>query len=117
RHQAQRRHRATRSPDLRSAASRQRLGRAARKKELKSPGGLTKRDDPLFVAVIDRCRIELNGQMGSTKDSCLRKVADSKLAKLKCSEVTSDRLVEFAKSLDVLPQTRSNYLSHLSPIF
>ncbi len=88
-----------------------------REKELKSPGGLTKRDDPLFVAVIDRYRAELNGHIGSTKDSCLRKVADSKLAKLKCSEVTSDRLVEFAKSLDVLPQTRSNYLSHLSPIF
>ncbi|MCK9917934.1 site-specific integrase [Microbacteriaceae bacterium K1510] len=88
-----------------------------REAELKRPGGLAPRHDPPFGETVERYEEELNGAMGDTKAACLRKVRESKLARLKCSEITSDKIVEFAKSLDVQPQTRSNYLSHISPIF
>jgi integrase len=88
-----------------------------REKELKLPGGLAPRHDPSFGETVERYEKELNGAMGDTKAACLRKVRGSKLARLKCSEITSDAIVDFAKTLDVQPQTRSNYLSHISPIF
>jgi integrase len=88
-----------------------------REKELKLPGGLAPRHDPPFGETVKRYQEELNGSMGDTKAACLRKVRESKLARLKCSEITSDAIVSFIKTLDVQPQTRSNYLSHISPIF
>lgn len=87
-----------------------------RESELKGPGGLERIEDPTFAEVISRYVLETN-VVGRTKGACLKKIQASSLGPLKCSQVTSDKLVQFAQSLNVQPQTRSNYLSHLSPIF
>ncbi len=60
-----------------------------REKQLKAPAGLVRRDDPTLSHCVDRYIGEWQGTMGSTKISCLRKVKDSDLARLKCSAVTS----------------------------
>jgi integrase len=88
-----------------------------REKELKAPGGLVRRDDVPLRNAIDRYLKEFEGPMGRTKSGCLKKVRDSDLGQIRCSEITSDKLVTFAQSLKVLPQTRLNYFSHLSTVF
>lgn len=47
----------------------------------------------------ERYKEQLNGAMGDAKTACLRKVRESKLARLKCSEIPSDKIVEFAKAV------------------
>ena len=67
--------------------------------------------------MIDRYVRESEREIGRTKAQVLSKIKEFDIANLRCSEIKSQHLVEFARSLKVQPQTRANYLSHLSAIF
>ena len=89
-----------------------------REEELRKPGGLESAGkDPKLADVIDRYIAESEKQIGKTKAQLLRTIRDYDIAELKCSQIGSEHLLTFARSLDVEPQTRQNYLSHLSAIF
>ena len=92
-----------------------------REKELAAPGALDranldKKDPPLSVA-IDRYIDESEKAMGKTKAQVLRTIKAHDIAGKKCSAVNSEILCDFAKSLKSAPQTRGNYMSHLSSVF
>ena len=109
-------HRETRTFDRRQAAS---AWLEKRETELAKPGAVErqKAPDPKLTAVIDRYIAESVKKIGRTKAQVLATIKNHELADLKCSEVTSEKLVAFAKELPVQPQTAGNYLSHLSSIF
>lgn len=90
-----------------------------REAELKSPGGLERKEDPTLSAVIDRYIAESKNLVLGTKAQVLRAVKNSDLGETRCSEITSKTLVVFARELtkEVEPQTCGNYFSHLSNIF
>jgi integrase len=89
-----------------------------REGELRRPGAIGRRkDDPTLADVIDRYVAESEKVIGRTKAQVLRKIKTYDLAELRCSEITSSELISFAQALPVMPQTRQNYLSHLSAIF
>jgi hypothetical protein len=95
-------HRETRTFDRRQAAS---AWLEKRETELAKPGAVERQNipDPKLAAVIDRY-IEAT-------------IKNYDIADLKCSDVTSEHLVAFAKELPVQPQTVGNYFSHLGSIF
>ncbi len=88
-----------------------------RETELDKPGALDKPTDPTLAVVIDQYNLEKMKQHGKTKTQVLRTIAASSLATMRCSEITSPRLVEYVKSIDATPQTRGNYVSHLASLF
>lgn len=88
-----------------------------RETELAKPGALTKAEDPTLFKVIDQYTLEKLKVHGKTKTQVLKTIQASSLAQKKCSEISSPDLVEFAKSIDALPQTRGNYISHLASVF
>jgi hypothetical protein len=90
-----------------------------REAELKAPGGLDRKENPTLSAVIDRYIDESKNAVLGTKAQVLKTIKNSDLGDLKCSEITSQKLVAFAKDLtrNVEPQTCGNYFSHLSSIF
>lgn len=90
-----------------------------REEELKSPGGLERKENPTLAAVIDQYKAESKSVVVGTKAQVLNTIKNSDLGDLKCSDVTSQKLVAFAKDLsrNVTPQTCGNYFSHLSSIF
>jgi integrase len=90
-----------------------------REAELKRPGGLDRKEDPTLSAVIDRYTSESKNTVLGTKAQVLKTIKNSDLGELKCSNITSQKLVSFAKDLtrNVEPQTCGNYFSHLSSIF
>ena len=90
-----------------------------REEELKRPGGLEQKEDPILSAVIDRYIAESKNAVLGTKGQVLKTIKNSDLGELKCSDITSQKLVSFAKELtkNVEPQTCGNYFSHLSNIF
>lgn len=90
-----------------------------REAELKSPGGLDRKADPTLAAVIDQYIAESNNAVLGTKAQVLKTIKNSDLGDLKCSEISSQKLVAFARDLsrNVEPQTCGNYFSHLSSIF
>jgi hypothetical protein len=90
-----------------------------REAELKRPGGLERREDPPLSAVIDRYIAESRTPVTGTKAQVLKTIKDSDLSETKCSRITSEKLVSFARKLNqtVEPQTCNNYFSHLSSIF
>ena len=90
-----------------------------REAELKRPGGLERKEDPILSAVIDRYIIESKNAVLGTKAQVLKTIKNSDLGEVKCSDITSQTLVSFAKDLtrNVEPQTCGNYFSHLSSIF
>jgi integrase len=90
---------------------------ARRETELSEPGALDPRKDEKLSVVIDRYVRESEREIGRTKAQVLAKIKEFAIADLPCSQIKSQQLVEFAMSLKVQPQTRSNYLSHLSAIF
>ncbi|MBI3759164.1 MAG: site-specific integrase, partial [Deltaproteobacteria bacterium] len=73
--------------------------------------------DVKLADVIDRYVRESERQIGRTKAQVLDKIKECEIADLACSEIKSPQLVEFARALKVQPQTRANYLSHLSAVF
>lgn len=90
-----------------------------REAELKAPGGLDRKENPTLSAVIDRYIVESRSAVLGTRAQVLKTIKNSDLGDLKCSEITSQKLVAFAKDLtrNVEPQTCGNYFSHLSSIF
>lgn len=90
-----------------------------REAELKSPGGLERKEDPKLAAAIDRYIAESKSAVLGTKAQVLKSIKNSDLGDIKCSGITSQKLVAFAKDLtrNVTPQTCGNYFSHLSNIF
>jgi len=90
-----------------------------REAELKRPGGLEQKEDPTLSAVIDRYIAESKNAVLGTKAQVLKTIKSSDLGDVKCSELTSNALVSFARELtkNVEPQTCGNYFSHLSNIF
>jgi integrase len=109
-------HREAQTFDRRQAANAWMVKREA---ELKRPGGLERKDDPTLSLVIDRYTEESQNAVLGTKAQVLKTIKSSELGTLKCSDITSQRLVSFAKELtkNVEPQTCGNYFSHLSNIF
>ena len=90
-----------------------------REAELRSPGGLERKEDPTLSAVIDRYTAESKNAVLGTKAQVLKTIKQSDLGDIKCSNISSQTLVSFAKELtkNVEPQTCGNYFSHLSNIF
>lgn len=90
-----------------------------REAELKRPGGLEQKEDPTLAAVIDRYIAESKNAVLGTKAQVLKTIKNSDLGEIKCSDLTSNALVSFARELtkNVEPQTCGNYFSHLSNIF
>ena len=90
-----------------------------REAELKSPGGLERKEDPTLAAVIDRYIAESKNPVLGTKAQVLKAIKNSDLGEIRCSDITSRKLVSFAQELtkSVEPQTCGNYFSHLSNIF
>jgi integrase len=90
-----------------------------REAELKRPGGLEQKEDPNLAAVIDRYIAESKNAVLGTKAQVLKTIKNSDLGDIKCSDLTSNTLVSFARELskNVEPQTCGNYFSHLSNIF
>ena len=109
-------HREAQTFDRRQAANAWTVKREA---ELKSPGGLERREDPPLSAVIDRYVAESKNVVLGTKAQVLKTIKNSDLGETKCSDITSRALVSFARELtkNVEPQTCGNYFSHLSNIF
>ena len=90
-----------------------------REAELKSPGGLERKDDPTLAAVINRYIEESKNPVLGNKAQVLKTIKDSDLGETKCSDITSQTLVSFGRALNecVEPQTCGNYFSHLSNVF
>lgn len=109
-------HREAQTFDRRQAANAWMVKREA---ELKRPGGLEQKEDPSLAAVIDRYIAESKTAVLGTKAQVLKTIKNSSLGEIKCSDLTSNELVSFARELtkNVEPQTCGNYFSHLSNIF
>jgi integrase len=109
-------YREAKSFDRRQAANAWLVRREA---ELRRPGGLERagKDDPKLAAVIDQYLAESEKRPGPNKANVLRTIKNCEIAELKCSQIGSDDLLAFLRSLSVEPQTRLVYLSHLSAVF
>jgi integrase len=90
---------------------------ARRETELSEAGGFDRSKDVKLADVIDRYVRESEREIGRTKAQVLAKIKEFEIADMPCSEIRGQHLTEFARSLNVQPQTRANYLSHLSAIF
>jgi integrase len=90
-----------------------------RETELAVPGALDKPTLGLKTLsdAIDKYISESRGKLGHTKAQLLRTIKNSALGQKVCSAIESKDIVEFAMGLNVLPQTVSNYLAHMAPIF
>ena len=109
-------HREAQTFDRKQAANAWTVKREA---ELKAPGGLERKEDPSLAAVIDRYIAESKSPVSGTKSQVLTTIKNSDLGDRRCSEITSQTLVSFARELtkNVEPQTCANYFSHLSNMF
>lgn len=87
-----------------------------RETELAQPGALSKPKDPALKDVIDEYLRDNTREYGKTKDQVLATIKKSEFGGLRCSEVTSQEVVSYIKSIDAQPSTRGNYLSHLSAV-
>lgn len=90
-----------------------------REAELAAPGALEriKAPDPTFAETITKYVEESRKTLGKTKEQVLNTVRAAPIAKRRGSTITSADWVTFAKGLGVLPQTASNYLSHVSAVY
>ncbi|TIW76266.1 MAG: site-specific integrase, partial [Mesorhizobium sp.] len=111
-------HRETQTFDRRPAAS---AWLKNREKQLAEPGALdrVKVDDPPLKDVIKTYISDSLKQAGRTKGQVLKSIQDDEIADLKCSEIDSPKLVDFARRLARTRETSTvgNYLSHLSEVF
>jgi hypothetical protein len=103
-------HREAQTFDRKQAANARIVKREA---ELKHPGGLDHKEDPKLAAVIDRYTADSKKAVNGTKAQVLRTIKKSDLGEIRCSEITSQNLVSFARELnkDVQPQNCENYFS------
>lgn len=94
-----------------------RIWMAQREQELAKPGGLAAKEDPQLSSVIDTYLGDKLKPHGKTKDQVLRTIKKSWLGEKRGSEIKSTTIIEYLKGLNSQPQTRGNYLSHLSAVF
>ncbi|AEA60511.1 site-specific integrase [Burkholderia gladioli] len=89
-----------------------------RERELSQPGAIegAKREDPTLGEVIARYIREDKRGIGRTKKQVLETIRGKDIAERPCSELRSADYIQFARSLDVQPQTVGNYMSHLGAI-
>jgi len=90
---------------------------ARRETELAEPGALDRKEDPKLAAVIDQYIAESRREIGRTKAQVLATIKTYDVAEKRCSDITSEDIVAFARALPVQPQTVQNYLSHLRAVF
>lgn len=109
-------HRERRTFDRRAAAA---AWLKKRETELAAPGGIERAKAPTVTLghVIGRYVAEATTSMGRTKRQVLAAIMAHDIAEADCAALTSADIVAFAQSLDVQPQTRANYLSHLAAVF
>lgn len=88
-----------------------------RETELAKPGALDKPNDPTLADVIDTYNADKLRPHGKTKDQVLRSIKAADIGAMRCSQVTSQVLVQFAQSIKAQPQTVGNYMSHLAAVF
>jgi integrase len=90
-----------------------------RERELAQPGALesAKAEDPTLAKAIERYIKESKRDVGRTKKQVLDAISAAAIGKMRCSEVGSQAIVQFAQGLDVKPQTAGNYISHLAAVF
>ena len=90
-----------------------------REAELALPGALDQAavDDPLLSKVIEKYTDDSIRELGRTKTQVLRTIKTMPIAAMRCSEIKSPHIVQFAQSLTSAPQTRGNYVSHLAAVF
>ncbi len=90
-----------------------------REEQLRQPGALERamQPDPPLRDVIDRYIKESERDLGRTKAQVLGTIKTRDIADLRCGAIDSVAIVAFARELAVEPQTRGNYMSHLSSIF
>lgn len=88
-----------------------------REVELAKPGALEKKPDPTLAEVIAQYNLEKQKEHGKTKTQVLKTISESELAQQRCSKIDSPALVSWVKTIDALPQTRENYVAHLSAVF
>jgi integrase len=88
-----------------------------RETELAQPGALDKPEDPTLAEVIDIYNADKLRAHGKTKDQVLRSIKAADIGSMRCSQLTSQALVQFAKSIKAQPQTVGNYMSHLAAVF
>ena len=88
-----------------------------RETELDQPGALTAPEDPTLADVIDKYNTTHQKAHGKTKTQVLRTIKASTLGELRCSEIGSQQLLEYAQSIKAQPQTVLNYMSHLGAVF
>lgn len=88
-----------------------------RETELAEPGALDKPEDPILSVVIQKYLGDKLKPHGKTKDQVLRTIASSWLGETHCSQIDSATVIKYLEGLTSQPQTRGNYLSHLSAIF
>ena len=88
-----------------------------RETELSEPGARDQKPDVRLTEVIDRYVADAKRPLGSTKKQVLNSIKNHDIADRNCSDIKSPDLVAFAQSLNVQPQTRQSYMSHLSGIF
>lgn len=92
-----------------------------REEELAKPGAIERAkaasNDPPLSDVIDMYTKDSEKELGRTKTQVLRSIKTYPIAGKRCSQIDSPAIVEFAQSLDVEPQTRGNYISHLAAVF
>ncbi|KQY20804.1 site-specific integrase [Rhizobium sp. Root483D2] len=92
-----------------------------RENELSAPGALSTGKNPniTLADAIDRYVSESQKSYGKTKAQVLKSIKDFQIASMKCRDIGSADIVEFAQELGDgrQPQTVGNYLSHLSTIF
>ena len=107
-------HREAQTFDRRQAAK---AWLARRETELAEPGALEQPDNPKLLFVIDRYITDARRALGSTKRQVLNTIKKQDIADRKCGDIKSSDLITFAQSLNVQPQTRQSYMSHLRGIF
>lgn len=100
-------------------ARRQAAGLWLKKREaqLADPGAWKAAMPATLAEAIERYVAEKLTEIGRTKTQVLRTIAADEIGQLQCKDVRSQEIVAFAKRLDVQPQTRKNYLSHLAAVF
>jgi hypothetical protein len=70
-----------------------------REGELKRPDGLERKEDPKLTVVIDRYVKESRNPVLGSKAQMLSAIKTSDLGETKCSEITANTLVSFAREL------------------
>ncbi len=108
-------HRENRTFDRRQAAA---AWLEWREDELRAPGGLerARAESPSLAMVIDQYVADYGGEIGHTKAQVLRALKVTELGQKPITAIASADIVTMLRGLDVKPQTRGNYLSHLSAV-